>query len=345
MMGMVRQLVPIVTNSTVFGKFVELLEHTGGEQGNLLRVLTYHRVDEPKAHPWLDSGLISASPEVFDRQMKYLAASYQPVSVFDVLDAFKGEGRKALPARAVLVTFDDGYCDFAEHAWPILKQYHIPATLFIPTAFPDHPERVFWWDRLFDAIHITPVRELDTPIGRLPLSTVAQRNQAYFRLKNHVKVLPNDAAMAQIEQICSGLGISPHDNCVLGWDALRTLAAEGLALGAHTRTHPIMNSISVEEMQQEAKGSLHDLRREIGLAAPVFAYPSGMYNREAVKAVERAGFKLAFTTERGINDMTHADPLRLQRINIGARTTVPVLRAQLLSWSMPLYRFAQKMPG
>lgn len=345
MVGMVRQIVPIVTNSAAFRKFVELLEHTGGEHGNLLRVLTYHRVDEPTSRPWLDTALISASPQVFETQMKYLAANYQPVSVFDVMDAFKAEGRKALPARAVLVTFDDAYSDFEQHAWPVLRHYRIPSTLFVPTAFPDHPERVFWWDRLFDAIHITPVSELNTPIGTLPISTAAQRGQALIRLKSHLKALPNDAALAEIEQLCSGLGVSPHHNCVLGWDALRRLAGEGVVLGAHTQTHPIMKSISIEEMHNEVKGSLHDLRRQIGFVPPVFAYPSGMYNEAAVRVVERVGFKLAFTTERGINDVGNADPLRLRRINIGTRTTLPVLRAQLLSWSAPLYRLARRIPG
>lgn len=345
MLSMIRKIAPIVTNSAAFERFVALLEHTDGGQANLLRVLTYHRVDEPQSHPWLDAGLISASPKAFETQMKYLAANYQPVSVFDVLAAFEEPGSKRLPARAVLVTFDDAYCDFEEHAWPILKQYGIPATLFVPTAFPDQPRRVFWWDRLFDAIRVTSVNELITPIGTLPVSTAAQRDHAYLRLKDHLKTLPNDAAAALVEEICTGLGVAPHDNSVLGWESLRRLAGEGLTLGAHTQTHPIMNSIPVEEMHTEAKCSLHDLRRQIGLVPPVFAYPSGIYNTDAVRAVERAGFKLAFTTERGINELGKADPLRLRRINVGARTTLAVLRAQLLARSAPLYRLAYPSAG
>ena len=145
----------MVANSAAFRTVVALLDRTGGERANLLRVLTYHRVDDPQARPWLDPVLISAAPEVFEVQMKYLSANYQPVSVFDVLEAVERNDQVILPPRAVLVTFDDAYQDFEQHAWPVLKHYQIPVTLFVPTAFPDHPEHFFWWDRLFHALHAT----------------------------------------------------------------------------------------------------------------------------------------------------------------------------------------------
>src|SRR6266487_2210142 len=343
MVKSLRQFVPIFANSAAFQKMIALLEQTGGERANLLRVLTYHRVDEPQARPWLDPVLISASVADFEAQMKYLSANYQPVSVFDVLAAFEKRDQKILPKRAVLVTFDDAYYDFEQHAWPVLKQYRIPVTLFVPTAFPDHPERLFWWDRLFHAIHTTVKSEISTPIGNLMISTDLERKQTNTRLKNHIKSLPNAAAITFVEDIENQLNISPHTNCVLGWDALRKLANEGVTLAPHTQTHPIMNHIPPGAMQNEAVGSLHDLQREIGVTPPVFAYPSGFYNPEVVEALKNAGFKLAFTTERGINNLSQVDPLQLQRINVGAQTTIPILRTQLLSLSASLYPLSKKV--
>jgi peptidoglycan/xylan/chitin deacetylase (PgdA/CDA1 family) len=275
--------------------------------------------------------------------MEYLVANYQPVSVYDVVKAFEIESQNALPPRAVMVTFDDAYCDFEKYAWPILKQYQIPATLFVPTAFPDHPERLFWWDKLFHAVQTTFASEVNITAGRLPLSTAFERNQAYKYLKNYFKTLPHDRAMAEVDQICNELRAPSEANTVLGWVSLRKLASEGLTLGAHTRNHPIMSCITLDELQNEVVSSLDDLTREIGLAPLTFAYPSGIYNEEAVKVVERAGFKLAFTTERGINNLSHANRLRLRRINVGSRTTLPVLRAELLSWSTPLYSLGKKV--
>lgn len=341
-MRLIKQITPIIANNSAFEKFIRLLEQVDGERENLFRVLTYHRVDKPESHPWLDPGLISASPHAFEAQMKYLAANYEVVSVLDVLEAFEHQDQKLLPPRAVAITFDDAYRDFEVIAWPILKQYRLPVTLFVPTAFPDHPERHFWWDRLFNAVHNASVDDLNTPIGRLPVSTTTQRDQTYKVLKNYLKGLPHDLAMAAVDRICSEDGLFPQANHILGWAALRKLADEGVTLGAHSRNHPIMNQLTPENVHNEVMGSLTDLTRELGFSPVTFAYPSGIYNKDVVKAVERAGFKLAFTTERGINEINHADRLRLQRINIGSRTTLPVLRAQLLSRSAPLYSLGNK---
>lgn len=343
MVKSLKQFVPIFANSGAFRIMVSLLDQSGGERPNLLRVLTYHRVDTPQARPWLDPVLISASPQGFDAQMKYLAANYQPISVFDVLKVLEKNDQKLLPPRAVLVTFDDAYQDFEQHAWPVLKQYRIPVTLFVPTAFPDHPERPFWWDRLFHTIHSNVKGEISTPIGTLAIGTDLERRQANLRLKNHIKSLPNDKAIAFVEDIERQMNISPEANCVLGWDELRKLAQEGVTLAPHTQTHPIMNHIPPGAMQKEALDSLHDLKREIGETPPVFAYPSGFHNTEVVSAVRAAGFKLAFTTERGINILGRDDPLQLQRINVGPQTTIPILRAQLMSLSAFLYPIGKKV--
>src|SRR5574338_1608181 len=133
----------------------------------------------------MDPGLISASPEMFEAQMKYLAANYEPVSAADVVKAYETGRQNSLPSRAALVTFDDAYTDFEKYAYPVLQHHKIPAILFVPTAFPGHPERLFWWDRIYDAVQTTTVREVNTPVGRLPLATADQRRQAYRSLKNY----------------------------------------------------------------------------------------------------------------------------------------------------------------
>jgi peptidoglycan/xylan/chitin deacetylase (PgdA/CDA1 family) len=143
MFQIIKNTASIAARSAAFDRFVELLENADSQKPGFLRVLTYHRIDEPTRRPWLDPGLISAVPEEFAKQMDYLAASYQMVSVGDVLTAVKSQNIKDLPPRAVLVTFDDGYCDFEEQAWPVLREHKIPAILFVPTAYPDHPERTF----------------------------------------------------------------------------------------------------------------------------------------------------------------------------------------------------------
>ncbi len=332
MLRLSKHLASRVITTTAFARLVSLLERADDPRPNLLRVLTYHRVDDPQAHPERYPGLISATPRDFEQQMSFLAAHYHVVSMQDLLDVFqKGV---VLPPRAVLITFDDAYDDFATHAWPTLKRYHLPVTLFVPTAFPDHPERVFWWDRLHEALSsASECTSVDTPLGSLPAGTAVQRKQTYRRLRDYLKGLPHAAAMASIKQICDDLGVTGSRQAVLGWAALRQLASEGVTMGAHTRTHPLLHRVSPDDVRAEVVGSLEDLRHEMGAILPIFAYPSGGFDEQVVQVLKQEGISLACTTIRGMNNLRRVDPLRLRRINIGSRTNFALFRARLLPWS------------
>jgi peptidoglycan/xylan/chitin deacetylase (PgdA/CDA1 family) len=329
-----KQSTSLLADSPIFGWFVSTLERKDGARPDLLRVLTYHRVAEPETYPFLDSNLISATPLAFERQMAFLAANYQILSAADLLEV--SQLRRPLPPNAVMVTFDDAYCDFADHAWPVLKRLKIPVILFVPTAFPGHPERVFWWDKLYYVIKQASSDELSLPIGKFPLVTSSHRKETLRTINGYIKSLKHLEAMRIIDEICEQLNASSIENCVMDWDMLRQLASEGVILGAHTRTHPLMNQISIEDARDEVLGSIRDLGREIGPVLPIFAYPGGGFNEEIVKILKLAGIRIAFTTVRGINKMGEVDLLQLRRINVGSRTTLQLLRAQLLPLAVHL---------
>lgn len=206
---------------------------------NVVRVLTYHRVDWPGARLTLNPRLISATPDGFAAQMATLAAGHPVVGLSDLLAAAQGEA--PLPPGAVLVTFDDACLDFAEHAWPVMRRLGLPATLFVPTAYPDAPQRAFWWDRLYHGLWFGRFPTgLDIDGQRLPLATDDDRASAYDRLARRVKALPHATAMELVDAVCAAADLDGGgpEPAVLGWAALRALAAEGVALAPHTRTHP-----------------------------------------------------------------------------------------------------------
>jgi len=301
-----------------------------------LRVLTYHRVLDPADPSAPRAAGVSATPAVFDAQMRHLAERYRVLSADEVLDARRA-GR-ALPARAVLVTFDDGYWDFGAIAWPILRRYSLPATVFVPTAYPDRPELEFWWDRLDRVVRSTPraALELAPPLGRLALGTTAEARQAVVRaVEAHLKAVPHAEAMRLVEEVCAQLGDGGPTAAaggaarVMGWDELRELARDGVTLAPHTRTHPALSRLPVEGVRAEVRGSRDDLRREIGVAPPVFAYPFGAHDDRVVRVMREEGFELALTCIDGHNRLASTDPLRLRRTNITTRTSPLVFRARL----------------
>lgn len=315
--------------------------HSNDSCRNLLRVLTYHRVAELDETPHLNPGLISASPAMFVQQMEILARHYNVVSMEDLLDVM--ERRRNLPDRAVLVTFDDGYRDFAVHSWPVLRKLKLPVTVFIPTAYPDQPERMFWWDKLHQVCSMSDQSELATPIGSISLTTPEERQMGLKKLQGHVKGLAHEAAMNFVnelhEQVVERRNTEPT---VLGWEALAGLANEGVTLGAHTRTHPILTRLSLEKARTEIIESQADLRREIGEVLPIFSYPDGGHTQAIVEVLKGADFRLGFNGPSGVNDLNSVDPFRIRRINVTRKTTPFIFRLRLSPWFSTVEKFRSR---
>jgi peptidoglycan/xylan/chitin deacetylase (PgdA/CDA1 family) len=310
------------------------LERLAPWRRGCLAILTYHRVDEPAARPDLMPGLLSATPDGFADHIDALVRHAHPVSLGEVLNALDEPRR--LPPRAVLVTFDDGYADFAEHAWPVLRAAGVPATLFVATGAAGQDAPGFWWDRVWKALRTTALDRLPNEEGGASLRTEADREAAMASLGATIKSLHHETAMARVDDLVERLcpeppaADPPSKPALLGWSDLRRLAAEGVTLAPHTRTHPLLDRVPTDVAIAEISASLEDLEREVGPTPSVLAYPSGAHGGSAVEAARRAGMVLAVTTVRGGNDLRSADRHRLRRINIGVRTRAPLVRAQLL---------------
>jgi peptidoglycan/xylan/chitin deacetylase (PgdA/CDA1 family) len=333
----VRSLVGKAAATRGFERVVDLLERFDRPRESMLAVLTYHRVAAPGEEPELDPGLISASPFELEQQMRYLAATGRVVSIDELLAARRGQAR--LPPGAIAVTVDDAYRDFAEHVWPTMRRYGLPVTLFVPTGYPDRPERTFWWDRLHHALSAaTGTDALETPVGWLPLTSDGARRAAFTAIRDRLKRIDDAEARVVVDRLAGELDAPPQANSVLGWDALRGLREEGVALAPHTRTHAFLDQVSLEQAREEIAGSRADLEREVGGCPPVFSFPSGQHTDDLVRILEEEGFEIAFTTGRGVNDLWRPDWLRMRRINVGGRSTLPVIRAQLLSFAPGMAR-------
>ncbi len=301
---------------------------------NLLRILTYHRVADPSKNSVLNPRIISATPAIFAEQMKYLAQSYNVVSMEQVLAATLSQ--EQLPDRAVLITFDDGYFDFIEIAWPILKKLNLPATVFIPTSYPGQTDLVFWWDKLYAAFAQTSKNQLqiaNTNFSTLLLEDHTKKMQSLKLLQNHVKTLPHSDAMALVDDVCERLKIvNVIKQSTMDWDQLRVIANEGVTLGAHTRTHPLLTRLTLESAHEEISGSYNDLKNEIGAVLPVFAYPNGNHDQAIMDILKQEKIELAVTVIDGFNNMNSANPLRLYRTEVTQRTSLALFKIRLQEW-------------
>jgi peptidoglycan/xylan/chitin deacetylase (PgdA/CDA1 family) len=288
-----------------------------------LTILTYHRVAPRDQLDMLDPSLISATPSEFDEHMRMLRSRFAPIDIDTVLAAVRSN--EPLPPNAVHVTFDDGYRDVATHALPALRRHGIPATMFVPTDYPGHPEREFWWDRLYRALLHTRARTVVTPVGTLPLDgRPSSAAYASSVLARHVKALPYPVAMQLVDELVSDLGGVERFDAVMGWEELGALVEADVSVASHSRSHATLDTVTVDQLESELVGSRRDIEAHLGSCPGVFAHPAGQSSDEVQRALGRAGYLAAMSTEVGINSLPLDDPLWLRRIDLTSVTAVAI---------------------
>jgi peptidoglycan/xylan/chitin deacetylase (PgdA/CDA1 family) len=327
---MISRAIAAAARTSSASALVELVERASSADSRRLVVLTYHRVDEPSRRPELYAGLVSATPAEFEAQVAHIAAALRAISLDELLAIRAGRARMA--PGSVVITFDDAYRDVVEHAAPVLARHGVPSIMFVPTAYPDAPDSAFWWDRLHAALQAAPLPfELATVRGRLRIARRAQLPAAFRRLTKVIKQMPHLAAMRLVDELLAQLPAVPPPHAVASWDELRPLPHGGMALAPHSHTHARLDRLDQAALRDELERPLEIFRKRLGNEPPpVLAYPDGAHSETVVRAAADAGYRIGFTTRRGTNPVRGIDWLRVRRINVGGRSSLALIRAQLL---------------
>lgn len=300
-------------------QLIDRLLGTAGRQR--LSILIYHRVLE--CEDYMRPG--DPTKENFDWQMALIARYFNPLSLADALrlvDA--GE----LPDRAVCVTFDDGYADNAEVALPILKKWNIPATVFVSTSFLNGGR--MWNDTVIEAVRASTLETLDLSslnIGIFPLGMESTRVETAHSILRRIKHLSPTERQLAVDFIAEQSGELPND-LMLTSKQLSYLHDSGVEIGAHTQTHPILTTLSPDEVRQEIAGSKQHLEKAIGAPIRFFAYPNGQpgndYHETHKDIVRNMGFDAALSTQWGVSDR-NTDRWQLPRFTPWDKTSARFL--------------------
>jgi peptidoglycan/xylan/chitin deacetylase (PgdA/CDA1 family) len=278
-------------------------------------VLIYHRV-HPEPGPFMIDAI---RPERFGREMEHLAAAYRPLPLEELIERSRNG---TVPKGAVAVTFDDGYADNFEHAFPILRRHGIPATIFLVTGCVG-TGRVPWHDEVLLAFAATrrgEIRMPGVPAGTppQPLGTVEERRGAAFRALAALKPLPEEERLSAIESLraeLGGGGAGEETRLMLDWDRVRVMRRAGVHFGSHTETHPILSRVAPDRAREEVTRSKREIERALGEEVTLFAYPNGKtqdYTDQTVGLLREAGYRAAVTTSFGVNEAGD-DPFRWRR--------------------------------
>ncbi len=285
-----------------------------------IRILMYHRF--PPEHRGN-----------FDRQCAFVARHYTAVSLAEA--ARRLQHRESI-ANLAVITVDDGYADMHDVAFPILQKHGLPATLFVTTGFINGTcsmpgDRV----RLYFARTNRASLELTDDRGEVHVFETRDPGAA-DRLRSLLKRVPNHTRTQMLAALETKLPTQdpqtlPSAYAPCTWDQLRTMAEGGIAIGAHTVTHPILSRVeTTEETEREILDSKACIERELGKAADTFAYPNGTpadINAASVRCV-RSHFRSAVTAIYGLN-APGADIHQLLRLPCDPDIPVPQLERML----------------
>lgn len=260
-----------------------------------LAVLAYHGVEDP---------------ERFGQHLDHLRRTARVISLSEALDGF--EGRRTLPSRAILITFDDGHRSLFDIAMPMLRDRGMPAVAFVIVGVIDSDEP-FWWSEVIDlARRGATVKEVR---GRTPEELV--------RALKRVSDQQRRTAIEELKRTAPG----PSERMSqLTAEELRTLESAGVAIGNHTWSHPCLSRCDEAGTRQEIEASHRVLTGMIGHHPEVFAYPNGDYEAGAAAVLKGYGYRAAFLFDHRLSEPRPRDPFAVSRLRVNSTTSVDRFR-------------------
>ena len=297
-----------------------------------LMVMNYHRIGNPQDCPF-DQNLFSASQENLEKQVRAFQSQCDLIGVEDIESALKSPRGKH-----VLLTFDDGYRDNYELAFPVLKAQSASALFFIATDYIDHP-RVAWWDEIAWMIRNAKVSSLpagkwfdeEVPISEdYPAHAIGVAVRKYWSLQeNEAEDLLND--LARLTE--SGRIPSPFaENLWMTWEMIQEMHRASMGFGGHTKTHPVLAQLNLDRQREEIFGCSQRLTEQLGVAPQAFSYPVGqthMFSTETKQLVEEAGFRWAFSFYGGHCNGVHKDLYDIPRCAVEYALPSAILNSRL----------------
>lgn len=252
-------------------------------------ILTFHGLRADDDQGLLDNSL-HTPVSVFRDVCRHLAASYHVVHLREIVSALKNKTR--LPDGSVAITFDDGYESNYQLAFPVLREFGLPATIFVATGFVDGTKH-FWFHRLEHAF-----------------ASVGRDAAAFAHAAQQIKALPQENVDVEIARIEAGMGASyaalaakPAIFRPLTWPQIREMHESGLVeIGGHTRSHLIVGRCMAETAREEIVACRDRIAQELGVPPRLFAYPNGKlgdHTPVTARLLREAGFAAAVTMSPG----------------------------------------------
>lgn len=273
------------------------------------RILLYHGVTERSFFPGIENyrQKIIAQRE-FSKQIQFLQSNFRIVSLKGLVETWLHSPDKAQGMLAI--TFDDGYQNIFRTAFPVLRKYNVPFTIFLPTDFIER-KIPLWVDRLEYAIGNSRAGEVEIKkegnIISFPLLNQEEKTQADSFIRGYAKTISDSERQKLINKVVRQCGIDLKDYLLeepdykpLNWNEILQMVSSGLtSIGSHAASHAIATRLSPEDFHKEVVSSRQLIKEKTGKDCSLFAYPNGQpgdFSEETAEILKKNGFLGAVTT-------------------------------------------------
>jgi peptidoglycan/xylan/chitin deacetylase (PgdA/CDA1 family) len=315
-------------------------------------IFMLHRVRPAHHEGFSPNRILEVRPEFLDETISLVVDKGFDVISLDEAETRLAEGDFDKPFACF--TFDDGYRDNREHAYPIFRRHGLPFTIYVPTDFPDG-QGDLWWLKLEKAIGAIETLniKLDGTWSKLTLGSVEEKDQAYEQLYWWLRSMPEMEARRVVGEMCAAHDVDTSGLCrslIMDWEELRDLASDELVtIGAHTRRHLSLAKLTLAEAAAEIEESVRRLERELKRPVRHFSFPYGdetAAGPREFRLAKELGLGTAVTTRKGLIHERHAHELTaLPRVSLnGDYQSSHYVKVMLSGAPFAFWNAAQRLP-
>lgn len=268
----------------------------------------FHRFSDVETAHRVSSG-------IFDEQLRYLKKHFNVIPLSQLRES-KEKGID-LPKKSLVLTVDDGYRDFYDVAYPLLRKYELPATLFVTTGFINK-ELWLWPDKITWLLDVIKSIDETVALGNQVLAPQqindATRPAVWGAIVAYLLSIGDEEKHIWIEQFAAATKQELPLDAPLGfeacsWGELKEMQSNGVELGGHTHTHPSLGQVTDKQLSDEIETCARLMKQNLGKVRRDFCFPNGQpgdYNDKVKRTTKQYGFcssVTAFYDAKGTQDL------------------------------------------
>ena len=263
-------------------------------------ILMLHRVVENRSVLEANRQM-EITPELLEKTiLDYQSKGYRFISLDEVHEIVSTQ--KRLKQKFVCFTFDDGYVDNYDLAYPIFKKYNCPFAIYVATDFPDG-KALLWWYVLEDIL----IDQNELILGddsRYDCPTIEKKNATFDAVRHKIFNSQSQDIAQTLNHLFVNYSYSFEDKnraLAMSWEQIAELAKDDLCtIASHTMSHGVLPNMSVEQVEEELRDSKIKLEQCIQKKVEHFAYPYGASNKSVMNLATKVGYKTAVLANGGM---------------------------------------------